>query len=694
MERTLIAQDQLIGARFEKCVVEKLIGRGGYGLTYLAFDGELQEHRVIKVSQDSGLDEATRRRHLKTFLEEGLILSRLKHPQIVTLRGQGDKHGHRYMILDYIQGYSLRAVLDTIGQRQVELGCSWQDLMDPVTASALVLSALYPLEYAHRANVHLPDREIFGVAHRDISPGNLILGVKGNEKGRLVLIDFGTAKTALNENVTVDQNLVGTIPYMGKARLQKANSPEERALHQDFWKDFRETQHDIHAVGVLYYQLLTGRLPFYGETTPQIIVKILDRETYAQCHLDIASAHPYASAVLRKSLVWHDFNLPLSAQEYQYPDAAAMRPELEEVFHSLSGGRSVNDVLIALGKKLAHPETLVPIEEGAKAKNGTASTGSLPKPMLPQRTSEMLRALPYPVKKRPVWPLLAAGAGLLALALAAAWRFAPRRSSLALGAREALSGPASSQASLAASRPPASSRSPSASAPGGSGPASPAHPLPIGRETLEKLDVPRPSARTEKGLRPAPGAAKPGSRPGPAEKPAPSPGEAPASIPGATPATPGAAAGHSAAAGTPTETASEPAGETAKEEFVQAQGLVREEDPAAYERINALLLKRPASPDLRLLKCQVILMRDPASAEARRELAVLPSAHPEFMHPGLFHEQTLYLLWQADAAAFEAQKTQENRVNLLKSANAYIAEFGSLPAYRAKVQGIKDRLPR
>src|SRR4051812_22277488 len=295
----MIAQDQLIGSRFEKCVVERLIGRGGYGLTFLAFDEELQEHRVIKVSQDSGLDEASRRRHLKTFLEEGLILSRLKHPQIVTLRGQGDKHGHRYMILDYIQGFSLRTVLDVVGQRQAELGCAWQDLLDPVTATALILSALYPLEYAHRANVHLPDREIFGVAHRDISPGNLILGVKGNEKGRLVLIDFGTAKTALTENVTVDQNLVGTIPYMGKARLQKANSPEQKEQYQDFWKDFRETQHDIHAIGVLYYQLLTGRLPFYGETSPQIIVKILDPEAYSQCHLEIASAHSFASGVLR-----------------------------------------------------------------------------------------------------------------------------------------------------------------------------------------------------------------------------------------------------------------------------------------------------------------------------------------------------------------------------------------------------------
>jgi hypothetical protein len=64
------------------------------------------------------------------------------------------------------------------------------------------------------------------------------------------------------------------------------------------------------------------------------------------------------------------------------------------------------------------------------------------------------------------------------------------------------------------------------------------------------------------------------------------------------------------------------------------------------------------------------------------------------MHPNLFQEQTLYLLWQADAAAFEAQKTPGNRVNLLKSANAYLAKFGALPAYQAKVQGIRDRLPR
>lgn len=658
----MIAQDQLVGARFEKCVVERLIGRGGYGLTFLAFDEELQEHRVIKVSQDQGLDEIMRRRHLKSFLEEGLILSRLKHPQIVTLRGQGDKHGHRYMILDYIQGFSLRNVLDIVTQRQQELGCAWRDLMDPVTATALVLSALYPLEYAHRANVHLPDREIFGVAHRDISPGNLILGVKGNEKGRLILIDFGTAKTELSENITVDQNLVGTVPYMGKARLQKANSPEQMALYQDFWKDFRETQHDIHALGVLYYQLLTGRLPFAGETSPQIIVKILDPECYSQCHLEIASAHPYASGVLRKCLVYHDFSQALSEQPYQYPDAAGMLPDMVEVFDTLSSGNSVNEILVNFGKKLARPEHWVPAQ-GREAADSPPSTDMQGALTLPSPTRYF--ALQAPTNRARRAGLYAALAGSLALLIAAVLWF--RSHSPGLPGVLAGRGTGAGMAALGA----------------GSAPT-----------VLEKLDDPaNPAPANAHAQNPAK-ASKP-------QKPAAAANEHAASH---TPSAP------STSAHTPkdkpilptslvTQEAQEAAGAVLappldKEVFVQLQTLVREEDPTAFEKISSRLMKNPESPDLRLLKCQLTLIRNPASAEARRELVALSGARPEFSHVGLFHESVLYLLFQADAAIYEAQKTPLNRVNMQKSGNAYLSEYQPNPAYEVKVKSIQDRLSK
>lgn len=666
----MFSQDQLIGTRFEKCVVERLIGRGGYGLTFLAFDEELQEHRVIKVSQDLGMDEASRRRHLKTFLEEGLILSRLKHPQIVTLRGQGDKHGHRYMILDYIQGYSLRNVLDIVGQRQEDLGCAWQDLLDPVSASALILSALYPMEYAHRANVHLPDREIFGVAHRDISPGNLILGVKGNEKGRLVLIDFGTAKTTLTENVTVDQNLVGTIPYMGKARLQKANNAEQKAQYQSFWKDFRETQHDIHAIGVLYYQLLTGRLPFSGETSPQIIVKILDPEVYSQCQLEIASAHSFASGVLRKCLVYHDFSMPLGEQPYQYPDAASMRPDMEEVFNTLSGGRSVNDVLIALGKKLAHPDLWIPID--GLSVTDPSSSGVMPTLPAPMDYADKL---PFSFKRRT--PVLYASvlAGGLALVLGAAWWFGPRQSRVGAEAGDQPAAWAERESPDAPGNP-GSDPSPK------QGPASPAlgrvANTALQRETLEKLDgigTSSGKARNVQG-RAAQAAQKPGA-----------PGAHQNSAPGQS--------GLAAAKGLIKKIGGESltAEEWNKESYVLVQTLIRSEDPSAFEKISTFLSKHPDSPDLRLLRCQLVLMRNPASTEARRDLVDLQGGRPEFMHPSLFQEQAMYLLWKTDADAYEAQKIPANRIKLMKSANAYLSEFQPIAAYQNKIKGIRDRLP-
>lgn len=663
----MIAQDLLIGSRFEKCVVERLIGRGGYGLTFLAFDDELQEHRVIKVSQDSGLEEDSRRRHLKTFLEEGLILSRLKHPQIVTLRGQGDKHGHRYMILDYIQGYSLRNLYDIVAQRKAELGCGWQDLIDPITASALVLSALYPLEYAHRANVHLPDREIFGVAHRDISPGNLILGIKGNEKGRLVLIDFGTAKTALTENVTMDQNVVGTIPYMGKARLQKANSPQQKAQYQEFWKDFRETQHDIHAIGVLYYQLLTGRLPFFGETSPQIIARILDPEAYSQCHLEIASAHSFASGVLRKCIVYHDFSQPLGDQPYQYPDAGSMRHDMEEVFHALSGGKSVNDVLIALGKKLAHPETWAPIDGRQSRENATnAAMSKVPTPA-GYVTS---LGLPYPHRKRSPAIYAAGIAGGLLLASAAAWWLSPRR------------GPADkSHAAALAPSSAATAQTTESGQGGGAALRFPGKDSFTPGENLEKLDSPSVTAAKPRSARNKSGKAK-------------------------TAAKVSDAATGSENQPTPSDAGTAKLGNLAslaaealkgvdiwnRESFVQVLTLVREENPAAFERISTFLAKYPESPDLRLLKAQLVLMRDPTGAQTRKDLFLLQGSRPEFMHPTIFHEQVLYLLWKTDVATYEAQKTPAARINLMKSANAYIAEFQPNPAYEHKVKDIRNSL--
>jgi serine/threonine protein kinase len=630
----MIVEDQLIGARFEKCAVERLIGRGGYGLTFLAFDDELREHRVIKVSLAWGDDDATRRRHEKSFIEEGLIISRLKHPQIVTLRAQGEKDGRRYMILDYIHGHNLKSLLDLVERRRLELGCAWGDLLSPAESTALVLSTLYPLAYAHSANVHLPDREIFGVAHRDISPGNLILGLKGNEKGNVILIDFGTAKTDLSDNFTVNHNLVGTVPYMGKARLQKAASPEQSSEYQAYWRSFRETQHDIHSLGVLYYQLLTGRLPFPGEATPQIIVKVLDPEVYSQLHVEMARDFPALAGIMEKCLVYHDFSLPYHEQPYQYPDAAAMLPDAEAAFRALAPGRTVRDTLIGLGEKLSRPENLAPSGLAKGRASSTYVATALPQPVyypLPRRKSAL--------------PFLAALALAAAAAVGGAWL---------LRARSAKT-PAEISRGPSAGAPPAAAAPAFSQAPGSA-------------DNLERLE----------SLRGAEGPASP--RPSASRKKPSEPGGKSAAAVAALQQKPPAVAA--------------PVPELDKDVFVQLQTLVREDEPTAFDKLSEWLSRNPDSPDLLLLKCQLVLRRNPAAPETRADLASLLDAHPVFTHPRLFHENAMYLLWQADAARYESQKTPANRINLLKSANAYLSEFQPNPAYAQKIQGIKEKLPK
>lgn len=653
----ILAEDRLIGTRIEKCVVERLIGRGGYGLTFLAFDEELQEHRVLKVSNAWAEDEAGKRRQEKSFIEEGLILSRLKHPQIVTLRGQGERHGHRYMVLDYIQGFSLKSALDIVAARRNELGCNWEDLLDPVTATALVLSSLHPLEYAHRANVHLPDREIFGVAHRDIAPGNLILGVKGNEKGKVILIDFGTAKTDLADTTTVNQHLVGTVPYMSKARLQKAADPGQDEERHGFWRSYRETQNDIHALGVLFYQLLTGRLPFPGETTPQIIVRVLDPESYAAAHREMEANFPYLAGVLRKCLVYFDFTVPLSEQSYQYPDAGAMRKELEGVFAGMARGRSVQDILLAFSAKLSEPSGFTgrATRIGSRPALAESAEFVIPEPPVVYRGD--FSGLAAPSRRGQLLSLLA-GLALGASLLAGVFWWIRKEKADTLAA---LSQAPSTLETLAPAGPP-------------DGTGESEQP----RATAGKPRAERPSARRPKQ------AGAPAGRGGDAG-PAPTPASEELTVAGLV----------ELATGKTAEALSsiEAGREWNKESFVQIQNLVREEDPSAFDRIVEWLARVPDSPDLLLFKSQLILKRNPTSAEARAILAGLQTARPAFFHPKLFQESVLYRLWEADAAIYEAQKTPGSRINLLKTANAYLSAYQPNPAYSAKVEGIRARLP-
>jgi hypothetical protein len=342
-----------------------------------------------------------------------------------------------------------------------------------------------------------------------------------------------------------------------------------------------------------------------------------------------------------------------------------------ELLLCLGGGSIVLEFVIAIVMLVSIPDLLIPLDD--RQTTDQATSGVMP--TLPQPV-DFASGLPFPPKRRSPAVYAAFLACGLALTLAAAWWLGPRQSHLAVAQSRSIGpeaephaeGHLTDEAARSSNGPAAASKSKAAPK------------RPRGLETLEKWDVP-PRSRAK-------GMAAPrldgitGPTAGSGLRPE---GESVASDGKASVAEGEAAAGE--VPGLVRE-------DWGKEGFIRVQTLVREEDPAAFEKITALLAIRPDSPDLRLLKAQVELQRDPSAQETRRELASLPSTRPEYMHPTIFHEQVLYLLWETDAAIFAARNSPVNRVNLLKSANAYLSEFGANPAYRQKVQGIKDRLPR
>jgi serine/threonine-protein kinase len=225
------------GTRLGPYEIESLLGVGGMGEVYRARDTRLDRPVALKVIR-TGLesDDASRAR----FRREARVVSRLSHPNICSLFDIGEQDGADYLVMEYLEGTTLAALLAASGP----------PALDDVLSYAIQIAD--GLARAHGA----------GVVHRDLKPGNVML----IEEGRVKLLDFGLAKhVAVEENdvttagVSMPGQVVGTVAYM---------SPEQT---QGETVDARS---DIFSFGVLLYELTTGVRPFHGKTSYSIAQKI------------------------------------------------------------------------------------------------------------------------------------------------------------------------------------------------------------------------------------------------------------------------------------------------------------------------------------------------------------------------------------------------------------------------------------
>ena len=230
------------GTRLGRYEVQTLLGVGGMGEVYLAQDMTLNRRVALKFLPSALTKDESR---VRRFQQEARAASALNHPNILTIHEIGSDNSNYFIVTEYIEGQTLR---EYIAGPPLKIS----DVLDIATQVASALTA------AHAA----------GVVHRDIKPENIMIRVDHIVK----VLDFGLAK--LTERETTDTEaptLVNTDAgvVMGTARYM---SPEQvRGLPID-------ARTDIWSLGVVVHEMLTGRVPFAGETASDVIAAVLERE--------------------------------------------------------------------------------------------------------------------------------------------------------------------------------------------------------------------------------------------------------------------------------------------------------------------------------------------------------------------------------------------------------------------------------
>ena len=273
----------LIGGRYR---LEAEIGRGGMSSVYRAFDTVLERAVAIKLMHREIAADSDQ---LERFRREARSVAQLNHPHVVTVIDAGEEPspegepgvGAPYIVLEYVDGETLKAVIRREG---------------PLAISQAIA---YAIEIA-RALGAAHERQI---VHRDVKPHNVLISEEGGAK----ITDFGIARMLTEEGLTMAGRVLGTTDYV---------SPEQ-ALGQPV-----TGQSDLYSLGIVLYEMLTGDVPFHGDSPVAVAMKHVREEMP-----DVQRRRPEISAATA-AVVDRAVAKDLGTR---YPDAASMVADLEDV---------------------------------------------------------------------------------------------------------------------------------------------------------------------------------------------------------------------------------------------------------------------------------------------------------------------------------------------------------------------------
>ena len=212
---------RLVDGRYR---VERRIARGGMATVYEAVDLRLDRTVALKIMHPGLADDAA---FVSRFVREAKSAARLSDPHVVAVYDQGEDAGLVYLVMEYVAGRTVRDVLREYGRLTAEQALT---ILDPV---------LQALDAAHQA----------GFVHRDVKPENVLL----TDDGRVKVADFGLARaiSAATSTAATQGLLIGTVAYLSPEQVERG---------------IADARSDVYGAGILLYEMVTGSVPFAGET--------------------------------------------------------------------------------------------------------------------------------------------------------------------------------------------------------------------------------------------------------------------------------------------------------------------------------------------------------------------------------------------------------------------------------------------
>ncbi len=350
----MAVSDSLIDTLFDgRYRIVRKLGSGGMADVYLAEDQELGRRVAIKILDGRHANDD---QFIERFRREAKNAAALNHPNIVSIYDRGNAEDTYYIAMEYLDGRTLKELIVGHGQAPVRVAVEY---------ARQILSAL---RFAHR----------HGIVHRDIKPHNVLV----DREGRVKVTDFGIARAGTSQ-MTETGSIVGTAQYL---------SPEQARGGEV------DQRSDLYSLGVVLYELLTGKTPFEGDTPVEIAMKHLSAtpQTPSELRPDIP---PELDMVILRALAKNP--------DDRYQSADEMEGDLDRVARGAPVAAATMDQATQV---LSRPATA--------AAAATAATMIAPATAVPPRPPVVEEELEEDGGGRPLWPWLLAAAFVIAAVIA------------------------------------------------------------------------------------------------------------------------------------------------------------------------------------------------------------------------------------------------------------------------------------